>query len=336
MKKSVQFQDKLRWQVSVAILLVGGMLLFWGGPDYTSARSLKCFWSLGHILLFWVASDLVLRWPVLSRRSRWQRWAFVLVATASLGIGIELLQYGTHRTPDMLDVIGGLAGSGLRLAFGDPAVKSRRYFWRRFWQAAAIAAVMTQIWPLARALTDEMIARRQFPLLSGFETPFEADRWTGSAERTVSRQQAAVGRAALMASLVTTRYSGVALHYFNGDWRGYRYFEARVYNPSSALLPITCRINDAEHDQGRQRYDNRYNRIFELKPGWNRLVVDLADVAAAPRQRTMDMSRIRGVGLFVTRLARPLVIFIDEVRLSRALPDGGQAPAISRSPASRR
>jgi len=43
----------------------------------------------------------------------------------------------------------------------------------------------------------------------------------------------------------------------------------------------------------------------------------LREVAAAPKGRTMDLARLRQVGIFASRLPEPRAIYLDSVRLVR-------------------
>jgi hypothetical protein len=120
----------------------------------------------------------------------------------------------------------------------------------------------------------------------------------------------------LKLSLTTDKYSGVSLRYFDGNWAAASSLKIRLYNPDTNPLQVVCRIHDLQHSDGYEEYDDRYNRSFLLLPGWNQLEIDLNDVAQSPSGRRMDMTRIRGIGLFVVSLAAPRIIYLDDIRLS--------------------
>jgi hypothetical protein len=164
-------------------------------------------------------------------------------------------------------------------------------------------------------LSDETIARYQFPTLSDFETPLETTRWDGDARFSASRSFARHGKASLRVEMGTAQYSGVSLVYFPVDWRGYRFLNMDVLNPSTEEIVVTFRIHDRLHEAGEQRYEDRFNRTFRLPPGWSNIRVDLGELARAPAGREMDLGRIRAVGLFATKLQRSRTIYLDSVRL---------------------
>ena len=89
-----------------------------------------------------------------------------------------------------------------------------------------------------------------------------------------------------------------------------------IYNPDTNPLQIIFRIHDLQHIDGYEEYEDRYNRSFLLISGWNKIEIDLAEVEKSPSSRNMDMSRIRGVGLFVVSLPAPRILYLDEVRLT--------------------
>jgi hypothetical protein len=244
----------------------------------------------------------------------WQ-WIVILLITFVAGVSIELLQYGTGRDPDAGDVLRDLSGSLLVLVFGSLGSKLQPVSWQRSLQLSVSLLLLAQLWPIARSLVDEAIARYQFPLLSGFETPFEIDRWTGSARLSVETIAAISQGRLLKLSLTTDQYSGATLNYFDGDWTSARTLLISLYNPDASPLQITCRIHDLQHIDGNEEYEDRFNRSFLLVRGWNHIEIDLNEVKASPAGRSMDMSRIRGLGLFVITLPARRTLYVDEVRL---------------------
>ena len=298
-----------------SLLAIGTVLLFKGGPDYYSSRSFRHLWDIGHIIYFALFALLLSRWGPVSRMSVGRQWMVILAITFLAGVSIELLQYGTARDPDAGDVLRDLSGSLLVLAFGPLGAGLQPVSRRRFLQISVLTLLLAHLWPVARSLLDEAIARHQFPLLSGFETPFEIDRWTGNARQSVETVAAISQGKLLKVSLTTDQYSGVTLNYFDGDWASAHTLLISLYNPDASPLQITCRIHDLQHEDGNEEYEDRFNRSFLLVQGWNRIEIDLNDVRASPAGRSMDMSRIRGLGIFVVALPAPRILYIDEVRL---------------------
>ncbi len=302
------------WIISIS-LITGSLLLFLGGPDYHAARSFNEFWNLGHLIYFALASFALTRWKRIAQHSLISQWVLILSLTLITGVLIEILQYGTHRTPDVNDVIRDLSGSLLFLAFSPVHSKILIDRKRLILQTVTIILLLAQLQPLATALLDETVARQQFPLLSDFETPFELDRWQSNARMEIKYIPSISKGNILEISLSTKRYSGIELKHFPGDWRNYKTLTLRIYNPLTRPISITCRIHDRQHTQGVQRYNDRFNHPFLLTQGWNNIEVNLNDVAQAPRNREMDLGQIRGLGIFVIALPQPQLIYLDNIKL---------------------
>jgi hypothetical protein len=186
---------------------------------------------------------------------------------------------------------------------------------RRAARGVSLSLVVVVLLPLMASASDEWLARIRFPVLADFETPFEAGRWEGSARFTIARAEASHGHASLRVNMDTSLYSGVALIHFPVNWSGYRYLRMDVLNPMPDQVDLNCRLHDGQHERRGPAYTDRYNTAFRLQPGWNSLLIDLADVARAPAGRMMDMDDIRALIVFCSRLPAPRTIFIDHVRL---------------------
>jgi len=182
-------------------------------------------------------------------------------------------------------------------------------------QSSTVVLIGLQIFPAIIAFTDEYIARRQFPELSSFETPFEIQRWSGDADFIIDERIKQTGKASLRVFLNTDKYSGVGLRYFPKNWEGFSYFQFAVFNPSSEGISITCRIHDKKHTEQDQRYEDRFNRTFSIPQGWNTITVSLKDIKHAPKNRQMNMHEIRIVGFFATSLPYQRIIYLDDVKL---------------------
>jgi len=292
------------------------ILLFVGGPDYYSIRSYKYAWSLGHIFCFlaWT-SILILSWKRIASKSFYQQCLWIISISFIVGIATELAQGIFGRTSSMDDFIRNITGGIVTLLFISPARKTSKKYILRIIQAAVIVMILIEVLPLAIALTDEAIAREQFPVLADFETPFEGKRWSAETDIVRYRSLAASGEFSLKVQLDTTKYSGIGLKYFNGDWRKYNSLKFSVFNLSPNDLKIHCRIHDWQHILKGEQYNDRFNHEYFLAKGWNDIEIYFDLIIDAPDGRKMDMGHIKGFGVFAVSLPKPLVIYIDNVRL---------------------
>ena len=300
--------------ILLLILLALFLLFFIGGPDYHSPRSYKSLWNLGHILFFLLFPLLILFYKRISSNYLIQ-CIFTLTITIILGAIIELLQNGFQRIPDASDLFRNIIGVFACIFFLLPSRKTISKSILLIMQSGTVVLIGLQIFPVIIAFTDEYIARRQFPELSSFETPFEIQRWSGGADFIIDERIKQTGKASMRVFLNTDKYSGVGLRYFPKNWEGFSYFQFAVFNPSSEGISITCRIHDQKHTEQDQRYEDRFNRTFSIPQGWNTITVSLKDIRHAPQNRQMDMHEIRNVYFFATGLPYQRIIYLDDVKL---------------------
>ncbi|MFO7765416.1 MAG: VanZ family protein [Pelovirga sp.] len=295
--------------------LLCAVLLFVGGPGPDSLRSVRHGWVSGHLVAFALWSYLYLSWrgSMSFRRLLTEIVVFCLL----LGGLTEILQSLVGREPSWQDVYNDLLGGLVAVVFFAPQRRQLLTPVRLLLQLSIILALAWGLAPLSRALTDEMISRYQFPLLSGFETPFEGSRWGGKSRRYIDRERAYAGDRALRVELVAGWYPGVFLNYFPSDWREYAALQMAVHSPADGLSELHLRIHDQQHRLNDNVHRDRFTTNVLLEPGWNRVQVLLADVVGAPRERDLDLQRVAGVGLFAVFLEQSQVIHIDEVRLLR-------------------
>jgi hypothetical protein len=295
------------------VALVCLVLLFIGGPGAYSTRTFAYGWGLGHLICFALWTYLYLLWRQQQSFTRQSLEALLLAVL--LGAGTELLQAAVGRQASWLDFGHDLLGCLLALSFS--AQLKNTLAARRLWllRLPILVLVVWTLLPFVRVATDDLIAHQQFPLLSGFETPFEVSRWGGNSKRFLETEKTFSGAGALRVELNTSRYSGTGLKHFPADWSGFRRLQFHVYNPESEPFEFHFRIHDQLHRANGNRYSDRFNTSLLALPGWSGLEIPLAKVAKAPRGREMDMRKIAGMILFVGKLEKPRTIYLDEVRL---------------------
>ncbi len=300
------------------VAIIGSVLLFAGGPDYYSPRSLKHLWDIGHIVFFYAFATLILLdWSQNKKMSFSRQCIAIVLIALILGILIELVQAGTTRTTDLLDVTRNLLGTFVAISFSPQAYITLQKSYQRTFQTLTVGMVIFAIIPFAKAAADEWLAQKQLPVLSDFETPFEIDRWSGNSERSIEDEVYFHGKSSMKVVLNTSEYSGTSLKYFPGNWLNYRYLHLNIFNPGKEPLKIAFRIHDRRHTRGDQAYDDRFNKNYVLLNGWNQIEIRLEQVENAPKERKLDLGNVQELGIFAHRLPHPRVIFIDRVSLER-------------------
>lgn len=297
----------------MASVVVMAPLLFLGGPDYYSPRSVALGWQLGHPLLFFML--VLLAWGPLSARvvRPWFTLALIaLLAALVVGVLIEWLQHFVGRQSSWQDVRLDMLGAALGVGWAGHRMADQRAWMPRATLLTAVSILLyADVRPLAVAVVDEWHMRRSFPVLADFSTPFELGRWESSSPISVvpAPGESGTGARALKVELQPAAYAGLTLRYFEEDWSGFRVFYLRFFNPAPETVKITCRINDRQHETD-NRFSDRYNHSVALEPGWNDILIPLYEVRRAPQGREMDMRQVTGMMCFVARLAVDRVLLV--------------------------
>lgn len=313
------YRVDIRHVMVLILLTVSCAMLFFGSGDYYPQRSFREFWNLGHVGIFFLLTYLLLH-----NSKKFWKFSFYLqfisavIVALLLGILIEWLQPYFGRSASVRDVVLDLTGAMLAVALLSPAgmklAKLKRYSIR----IAVIMVFMIQTYGLFRALTDESIARWQFPVLSNFVTPLELDRWEGDLPLAIEYGVVKQGKASLKVSLSTELYAGASLQYLYPNWEGYTKLLISVYSILMTPVELEIRVQDLQHVANGFPYYDRYNGEFTMKPGWNNYVIPIETIIHAPRTRVMDIQAMNEIIVFSPRkLHRPGVMYIDEVRLAK-------------------
>ncbi len=303
------------------LLLAIFPFFFFGGPDYSSARSFHDFWDLGHILYFALLSYWVYLLSLRKNISLQRAFALGFALLLLLGIAIEVVQFILDkRSGDRYDVLRDMAGVLFTFFFltRESLLSTKKIFYTA--RALILVFLLALLGPLAQSLADEAIALKQFPFLSGLETPFELGRWR-AASAQVSEDMAREGNKSLQVPLFAqaegnSPYVDAVLAFFPKDWSRYRFVHWSVYNPLDRDLTLTCRIHDKRHKTSGYETNDRFNTEFALHPGWNDLAVSLGTVKKAPKGREMDMTHIESLHFFTARIPEHQYLYIDKVSLA--------------------
>ena len=310
------FSNPLGWGLSLILLVVMLFLLFAPiGPDYYSHRLYRTLWDLGHLPCFALVAYVTVRGLWGRVRLSGPAWILLLSGGALLaGVLVELIQFQVGRSVSGRDLFNDLVGAYLVAVLYPPIQRQLAPYLRRFLRAVLVALLAVAFAPLVIQAYDHSLALRQFPLLASFEHPTELSRWKGSRHERVA-QYPVDGEYALRLRFQGEGYEGVSLSHFPGDWRGFEFLELSIYNEGEALR-ATLRIHDDAHVRGEMAYSDRYNLGLQVESGWNHLRIPLQQVAQAPLNREMDLSKIRNLGLFVYDLKRSGTIYLDDIRLA--------------------
>jgi VanZ family protein len=295
------------------------ILFFVGNPNSYQLRSWEIFWNLGHIAAYSLWTYLLIKYfPPLNRQSYGYQWIGAMGPALLLGVIIEMIQKRyLDRTADLNDIIKNMIGCAFALTFLTPVRHHTKPYYLLFLKIGILILVIAEFLPFAQAITDEWIAKEQFPALGTFETPFETTRWDPiNSKLRVSRDIKSQGKASLRIDLTATKYSGATLEYLPRDWRGFASIRFDLYNPQKFPLKMICRINDFEHNRNGYHRQDRFNQTMMIEPGWNRFKIPMERVQNAPKNRRMNMTEIESFAIYAYQLNRPRTIYLDDLRLN--------------------
>jgi len=301
-----------------ALFFTGLVFLFAGGTGPEASRSVGDLWNMGHVALFILfVIILYTDWKSFKDRPLPAQWALALILSAALAFSTELIQTLVERNFDLMDILRDLAGSVIgMMILGGIALADRKA--EKYIRISVIGALLViTSFPLVLSLADEYTASRQFPLLAGFETPLEIERWWADGEIEVTRDVQRSGRFSLRVQYTRKKYSRLTMTYSLGDWSDYGALEFSFFNPDSTALEMICRIHDDEHRDHDNAYSDRFHRKLVLGPGWNRFVIPMADIRNAPSSRKMNLDRLEAISFFTVSLPEPRIVYLDDLLLSK-------------------
>jgi len=322
----------------VVLLLSAIFLLFINQPVLPAQRSMHELWNFGHLVLFFVFAIVTCQLfsTIISRWSLIRLIATSLIISAILGAAIEYLQTGLSREASiqdwLLDIAGGLLGAAIYYqlkkrwdatgAAGSAAPAANRKRDVAAIDRGLLGAIylftVISCGPLLLALTDELTAKIQFPILADFNSPLEVTRFDANITTHLER-----GR--LHVFFNTQRFAKINWTFFPRTWAGYSGLVITLHNPAASTLPLNCRIHDIQHETN-YRQNDRFNRQFIIAPGQNVLVIPLAEVEQAPLGRLMDMKRIAALQCFTSHLTASAELIFKQIRLVPALPEASAMP----------
>jgi len=312
--------------VVVKILFYGGLLLllvllFVGGADDESTRLVKAIWNSGHLFLFTGLTLALLGVNSLKNKTSVQQLLWVTALGLGAGVGIEYLQRLIGRSFELSDVLLDLSGAWLGLLLFS-IHRSQRQIMALVKALPLILLIIFVVFqPVFKAYRDGLAMKQDFPLLADFESDYEFSRWRGNNARLLLQQkQVRHGQSALAINFFPGEYPGFELHELVGDWRGYEYLKLSLYNSQSSSMEIVLKIYDRQHPQNGYKYADRFNRSIMLQPGWNDVTVRLEDVHQAPGSRTMDITDIVNISLFLVNQKQPVSMYFDYLYLSNEGP----------------
>jgi hypothetical protein len=262
----------------VVALLLGSaaIVLLWPlGNDYR-ARWYGEATDAAHVLLF-----ALLTWAIAVYGWSGQRFKAALLA-AGVAITAEAVQPLIGRSASWRDLAYGMLGIAIALVWLSPGSR-----WLR-----ALAILALALWPAIQTgplLVDALWAWRSFPVLSRFDSPFEARRWYFQQARLVSAES---GRAVLELD-ASENGSGAILFPVVRDWSDYKTLEIDF---SFEGPPMTFLISVRDGKKLPPELP-RYDLWRRYEPGEQRVRIDLDELARGGAFPPIELHRVQSLHL---------------------------------------
>jgi hypothetical protein len=295
-------------------LLLVGVFLFFLDIDHGPSSAFPQLYGFAHLGFFACMAGVLSRLPAFAARKFLVQCVLIMTLVFLAGGIIELIQPFFGRAAKWRDLGIDLLGGLLGLMFLSPVrhvVKQGRLV---ILQMSVLAVASAAFYMPAITLWDMGRAWRQFPVLSDFETRFEARRWSNG---MVTGEIARHGERSLRVSINTEKYAGTSLVRSFGNWRGYSSLAFSLYNPDAEPLSITVSIRDEEHFRRGGDYHDRFNRAFKMEHGWNDVRIPVAEIENAPAARRLQLNQLSEVVIFTVDPPEPKVVYLDYVHLIR-------------------
>ncbi len=296
-------------------MLAGALLLV---PFSQTGRLERALVDLGHAPLFFLLAWCLGQW-LLPSVSRWRALTLVWVLVAGFGFVSEFLQAWVGRHPSWRDLSANLLGTTAGVLWLKTQKSQITPSGRRGLRISAGILLALGLVPAALIIVDVILERFQRPMLASFESPLELSRWTfQDCQVRRVRKHATQGDWSLEVDLGTGQYPGLARNEVPPDWRTYRELALDVTLETPGSLLLIVKITDESHNW---KTEDRFHYAVHLRRGPNRIRIPLRDVEHGPKDRLMDLSRIKMLQLFTIRPPASSRIFLDNIRLIPAHPE---------------
>jgi VanZ family protein len=239
-----------------------------------------------------------------------------LLMLVGLAVIVELVQPRLGRHGDPADALAGITGAVIAIT-GWRIWKARRSSMVRSVHALlSLGLVIAVLWPSLLQIGALWWQARSIPMLGDFESSLEQQIWRpyprGATPTADCPGGTTHGGRSLALGITPGVYSGVRYQANDRDWGGYDRLALDIYLPSDGP-GLSIRIDD---DGDTTDYQSRFNQTLELKPGWNRVSIPLAEVAAGPVGRSLNLGAVRQLLVYAgPRESSQGLFCLDHVRL---------------------
>ena len=309
-----------------------GIVVLLAIVEFLPAPRKTFFWDrtydTGHVLIFGIGVMMAL---TMARaffgllRKRWQYGASCLL-TFALGLVVEIWQSTHGRTAEWIDVysdaVGILAFAAIYAMLDKRIANPRTGFLRRGRLAMVAAAILIcGLIPYLQVVDFYRVRYQLFPRLVDYEEPWYPNFYSEqSADFSVvdyppdwPSEERQLGKVARLKLANAKKYPGFVFREPYSNWSGHQALEIDVLYAELEARPFVFRVHDIGHND---EYDDRFNTVFTLQPGYQTLRFTTNEIQQTPSGRLMDLSRIESFALFTFDLDKEATLFLGDMRLT--------------------
>lgn len=283
--------------------------------------------DLREVFFFGFAGLVILELTALIGR-RWIRkrslyYAVAIVAVVALVFAYEMLVPADPENPSrgIYSLVGAIGFLALSVAL-DRGLK-REHSWLRGWPRRSIGivallmivAVLNALGPVLASYAGRAGA---FPvvvnLASSWQEPFieveGAELFVGKGPGEWSRR---AGRRVALLLFDGSPGGGVTVHEPFKDWSGFSVIMINIYSTAPRPVRMILRLEDRSLEQPA---GDRIDYALRVVPGANDFYIPLEALSTTPSGRTINMSSIRRLGMYLGESTDPLRVYFHRIRLS--------------------
>ena len=237
------------------------------------------------------------------------------------GAVAELLQLiGPNRFGELSDLMRNGLGIAVFLTaaatFDTEMVRRYRVPRHRAAVAVGSAVILAAVTaPVAVAGAAVLARDAAFPRLNGFSTFWDLQfLLTGPHVdlRLTTPPGDAAGRRMAEVTFYPSRNALLVLRDPYPDWTAHQRLVIDVFSALDRTVAMSIKIEDLD---GTRSVVELFVRELAIEPGYNSITIPLSEIERAPPGRSMDMTHITGIALFVTEPTDELTLYLAELRL---------------------
>jgi hypothetical protein len=300
----------------VALALAGVVIWLHVVPADAGGFVRRTLFDAGHGPAFglFALAVLILLESLTTRRDSPLVYGAAFVVAGGFGLLTEALQFIGPRNADLTDLGHNLHGAAAALLLAAGLRRMRR---QPLSAVALTIAGLLLVWsttgPAIRL--GIALARRnvEFPQLVDFSdlpSPLITVRAAAVEPGTLPG-----GEAAARVTFRSAHYPALILELPYPDWTDYDTLAFDVYSDLDDPVELHVRVDDTRHNPGGD--EDRYFDHFRIAPGAERVRIPLSTVRSGPRDREMEMRRVKLFMIYLVGPTEPRTLTIGPVRLER-------------------